>query len=51
MNKCIEKDNVAFSISEADVQSAAMENIGRKLADEEMQIAKKRIGLGAVDWH
>ena len=39
---------VLFSISEDDIQIEAEEKIGRKLTDDEMQIAKKGLEYGIL---
>ena len=39
---------VLFSISEDDIQIEAEEKIGRKLTDDEMQIAKKSLEYGIL---
>jgi hypothetical protein len=39
---------VLFSISEDDMQIEAEEKIGRKLTDDEMQIAKKGLEYGIL---
>jgi len=41
-----EKDNLVFSITLEDLQSEALEKIGRILTDEEVQVAKKGLEFG-----
>ena len=42
-------DDVIFQITEEDVQYEAMERIGRKLTDDEMDIAREGIVWGLGD--
>ena len=41
--------NIIFQITEDDLQNEAMERIGRKLADDEVEIAKDGIEWGISD--
>ena len=43
-------DNIIFQITENDLQTEAMERIGRKLTDDEMRIARKWVeeGIGGT---
>jgi hypothetical protein len=41
-----EKDKLVFSITVEDLQSEALEKIGRTLTDEEIQAAKKGLEFG-----
>jgi len=41
-------NNIIFSITAEDVQMEAIEKIGRKLTDDEMQTAKKGLEFGIL---
>ena len=40
--------NIIFQITEADLQNEAMEKIGRKLTENEIEIAKKGLDWGLL---
>jgi hypothetical protein len=40
------KDNIIFAITLEDLQNEAMERVGRKLTDEEIDIAKNGLEWG-----
>lgn len=44
----IEKDKLVFSITLEDLQSEALEKIGRTLTEEEVQVAKKGLEFGLL---
>ena len=44
----IEKDNLVFSITIENLQSEALEKIGRSLTEEEIQVAKKGLEFGLL---
>ena len=46
MNKTILKSDLLYYISKEDVQSYAIEKIGRELNEEELNIAKKGLEYG-----
>ena len=46
MNETILKSDLLFYISKEDLQSYAIEKIGRKLNEEELNIAKKGLDYG-----
>ena len=48
MMKTNNDTRIIFSISEDDVQIEAIERIGRKLTEDEMQIAKKGLESGIL---
>lgn len=48
MMKTNSDTRILFSISEDDVQIEAIERIGRKLTEDEMQIAKKGLESGIL---
>lgn len=44
----IEKDKLVFSITLEDLQSEALEKIGRTLTEEEVQVARKGLEFGLL---
>jgi hypothetical protein len=44
----VEKNKILFAIRINDVQSAALEKLGRKLTDEEIQTVKKGLHFGLL---
>lgn len=44
------KDDIIYSINVEDIQSVALEDLGRSLTDEEIELVENKLG-DYFDWH